>query len=157
MRFTLVKDLRTDALMRPLIGGLLLFTFLFLLFDIWYKIEQIGLLPTDVATFLYGNEEDFVEPVTQSSLLEIIHMDIFFAMMILLTLSAVYARLSDSTSRKTVMINLSMISALVGIISLPMAYFLHPLFMYVWLFCFEVWHMIALGMTIESFWRLYHS
>jgi len=155
MRFTLVKDLRTDALMRPLIGGLLLFTLLFLLFDVWHKIEQIGLLPTDVITFLYGNEEEFIEPITQSSLLEIIHMDTFFAMMILLTLSAVYARLSDSTSRKMIMINLSMIGAIFGIISLPLAYFLHPLFIYVWLLCFWGWHMIAYGMAIESFWKLY--
>ncbi len=155
MRFTLVKDLRTDALMRPLIGGLLLFTLLFLLFDVWHKIDQIGLLPTDVITFLYGNEEEFIEPITQSSLLEIIHMDTFFAMMILLTLSAVYARLSDSTSRKMIMINLSMIGAIFGIISLPLAYFLHPLFIYLWLLCFWVWHMIAFGMCIESLWKLY--
>jgi len=155
MRFTLVKDLRTDPLMRPLIGGLLLFSLLFLLFDVWHKIEQIGLLPKNVATFLYGNEEEFVEPVTQSSLLEIIHMDTFFAMMILLTLSAVYARLSDSLSRKMIMINLSMVGAIFGIVSLLLAYFFHPLFIYIWLFCFGVWHMIALGMAVESFWRLY--
>ncbi len=155
MRFTLVKDLRTDVLMRPIIGGLLLFTLLFLIFDVWHTSEKIGMIPTKVATFLYGNEEEFVEPVTQTSLLEIIHMDTFFAMMTLLTLSAVYARLSNSNSRKMVMINLAMISAIIAIISLMSAFLVHHFFLYVWLGCFSIWHVVAFGMGIESLWKLY--
>ncbi|MGB6020221.1 MAG: hypothetical protein WBF77_11575, partial [Sulfurimonadaceae bacterium] len=96
MKFTLVKDVKNDTLMRPLLGGLLLFILLFVSADILLRSDHIGLTPSALAQTLFGNEEEYIEPVTEHFLLEMIHSDIFFIMMTLLTLSAVYARLCQN-------------------------------------------------------------
>jgi len=72
--------------MRPLLGGLLLFILLFLTADIMLKDDHIGLTPTHLTQTLFGNEEEYIEPVTEHFLLELIHSDIFFIMMTLLNL-----------------------------------------------------------------------
>lgn len=155
MRFTLIKDIRGDALMRPLLGGLLAFFLLFLTFDVIQKNEMIGLSPAAAAATLYGDEETFTEAITFSGLLEIIHGDTFFAMMALLTLSAVYARLADSTRRRLLFINAAMLGAFFSLLSLLGAYYLGTPLLYGWIALFLLWHLSAFLMAAESLWRLY--
>jgi hypothetical protein len=155
MKFTLIKDLRGDALMRPLLGGLLAFVLLFLIFDVIQKHEMIGLSPAAAAATLYGDEETFTEAITFTGLLEVIHGDTFFAMMSLLTLSAVYARLVDSTRKRLFFINTAMLGAFFSLLSLLGAFYFGTPFLYGWITLFFLWHLSAFGMTAESLWRLY--
>lgn len=157
MKFTVVKDVKNDSLMRPLLGGLLLFIFLFLTADIFLKNDHIGLTPSALSQTLYGNEEAFVEPVSEHFLLELIHSDIFFMMMTLLTLSAVYARLCQNRKLRLININLTMILALLAIILLPLAYYLSPLFIMPWIVSFYAWHIMAVVMTLASLFYLFVS
>lgn len=155
MKFTLIKDIRGDALMRPLLGGVLAFVLLFLTFDVIQKHETVGLSPAAAAATLYGDEETFTEAITFSGLLEIVHGDTFFAMMSLLTLSAVYARLADSTRRRLLFINTAMVSAFFALPSLLGAYYFGTPILYGWIALFLLWHLIAFLMAAESLWRLY--
>jgi hypothetical protein len=155
MKFTLIKDIRGDALMRPLLGGLLSFVLLFLTFDVVQKHETIGLFPAGAAATLYGDDEAFTEAITFFGLLEIVHGDTFFAMMVLLTLSAVYARLVDSTRRRLLFINTAMLGAFFSLLSLPCAYYFGMPFLYGWIAFFFLWHLSAFLMAAESLWRLY--
>jgi hypothetical protein len=155
MKFTLIKDIRGDALMRPLLGGLLAFVLLFLIFDVVQKHETIGLFPAAAAATLYGDEETYTDAITFSGLLEIIHGDTFFAMMSLLTLSAVYARLVDSTRRRLLFINTAMLGAFFALPSLMGAYYFGAPFLYGWIALFFLWHLSAFLMAAESLWRLY--
>ncbi|MEE8588420.1 MAG: hypothetical protein V3S80_03620 [Sulfurimonadaceae bacterium] len=155
MKFTLIKDVKHDALMRPLLAGLLLFILLFLLSDIALRNDHIGLTASTLSQTLYGNEEAFIEPVTEHFLLELIHSDIFFIMMTLLTLSAVYARLCQNRRLHLININLTMVSALLSIILLPMAYYLSELFIMPWIVSFYTWHFLAIMMTLASLFYLF--
>ncbi len=155
MKFTLVKDVKHDSLMRPLLGGLLLFIFLFLSADIFLKNDHIGLTPTTLSQTLFGNEEEFIEPASEHFLLELMHSDIFFMMMTLLTLSAVYARLCQNSMLRLVNINVTMISALLSIVLLPLAYYLSPLFIAPWIASFFAWHILAIVMTLASLFYLF--
>jgi hypothetical protein len=155
MKFTLVKDVKHDSLMRPLLGGLLLFILLFLSADIFLKNDHIGLTPSALSQTLFGNEEAFVEPASEHFLLELIHSDIFFMMMTLLTLSAVYARLCQNQRLRLININLTMVSALLSILFLPLAYYLSPLFITPWIASFYAWHLMALMMTLASLFYLF--
>jgi len=155
MKFTLIKDVKHDTLMRPLLGGLLLFILLFLSADILLKNDHIGLTPSHLSQTLFGNEEEFIEPVNEHFLLELIHSDIFFMMMTLLTLSAVYARLCQNARLRLVTINLAMVSALLSIVLLPLAYYLSPLFITPWIAAFYAWHLLALLMTLASLFYLF--
>ena len=155
MKFTLIKDVKHDPLMRPLLGGLLLFILLFLSADIFLKDDHIGLTPSHLAQTLFGNEEAFIEPVSEHFLLELMHSDIFFMMMTLLTLSAVYARLCQNARLRLININLTMISALFSIVLLPLAYYLSPLFITPWIASFYAWHILAMMMTMASLFYLF--
>ena len=155
MKFTLVKDIKGDTLMRPLLGGLLTFVLLFLTADIFLKNDHIGLTPSHLAQTLFGNEEEYIEPVTEHFLLELMHSDIFFMMMTLLTLSTVYARLCQNPKIRMVNINAVMISALLAIIFLPLAYYLSAQFILPYIIAFYSWHIIALFMSVASLYYLF--
>jgi len=153
MKFTLVKDLQSDTLMRPVLMGVLVFILLFLGFDILNASHQVGLGFAEIHTYVYGNEEEFIDPISFASLLEYLHLSIFLMMMLLLTLSAIYARLCPSNRRAKTFINLSMLSAISSIISLLIApYF--SLAIYLYSLCFWTWHIIATLMSLESLKKL---
>jgi len=141
--------------MRPLLGGLLLFILLFLSADIVLKNDHIGLTSTQLAQTLYGNEAEYIEPVTEHFLLELMHSDIFFIMMTLLTLSAVYARLCQNKKLRLININITMTAALLSIIFLPLAYYLSAHFILPFIISFYTWHLMALMMTLGSLYYLF--
>ena len=139
--------------MRPLLGGLLLFILFFLSTDILLKNDRIGLTPVHLSQTLYGDEEAYIEPVSEHFLLELLHSDIFFIMMTLLTLSAVYARLCQN--RSIITINAAMIAALLSVLMLPLAYYLSARFVLPYIIAFYSWHLLALFMAAASLFHLF--
>ncbi len=155
MKFTVVKDVKNDSLMRPLLGGLLLFILLFLPADILLKSNHIGLTVSTLSQTLYGNEEAYIEAASEHFLLELMHSDIFFMMMTLLTLSAVYARLCQNRSLRLVNINATMITALLTVVLLPLAYYVSASFILPYIVAFYTWHLLAIMMTLASLFYLF--
>ena len=154
MRFTLIKDIRKESAMKPILNGLLLFTFAYLIFDIFVTEGTLGLLPHSIEKTLFGDEENFLDPITQTQFLEYIHMQIFFIMMLLLTLSAVFARLSSKKIFSLLTINMAMMAALLTLLTLALTYLVSPYFLVPYVFTFFVWHISALFMTLYSLWAL---
>lgn len=140
--------------MKPLLNGLLLFIFLYIIFDIFVKSHTMGISFTTVSTTLFGNADEFVDPMNKSLFLEFVHMQIFFLMMILLTLSAVYLRLLHQKRNTLVVLNILMLSALLSPVALITAYFYSAEFIGIYLFAFFSWHTVALYMTLSSLWEL---
>jgi len=158
LRFTLIKDIRKDNSMSSILNALLLFTFIYLISDLFVSSTTIGFSNLEIQTTLYGNEEEFLEPITLSSFLEYIHTKIFFMMMTLLTLSAVYLRLMKATSLAIYMVNIVMLSALVTIITLSIIFFLHySSLLNLYILFFILWHIFALYMTLHSLWKLNYA
>lgn len=141
--------------MRPLLGGLLSFILLFLTADIFLKSDHIGLTPTHLTQTLFGNEEEYIEPISEHFLLELMHSDIFFMMMTLLTLSSVYARLCQNPKIRMVNINAVMIAALLTTLFLPLAYYLSAQFILPYIIAFYSWHILALFMSVASLYYLF--
>lgn len=154
MRFTLIKDLKKEDSMRPILSGLLIFISLYLMADIFVKHLSFGISLSSIKSTLFGNEEEFLDPITQSSFLEFIHTEIFFIMMILLTLSTVFIRISKSTKRNFIIMNVTMISAIISLIALALSYYLSSYFIVVYITTFFIWHILSLYMSIYSFWKL---
>ena len=114
----------------------------------------MGLSVSTVSTTLFGNADEFLDPMNESVFLEFIHMQIFFLMMILLTLSAVYARLLHKKSKTVLMLNILLLAALLSPITLMSAYFYSAEFIGIYLFAFFTWHIVAFYMTTASLWEL---
>ena len=140
--------------MNPIMSGLLIFTFLYLLIDIFVKKNVFGLFSEAIALTLYGDEEQFIEPLNQASFLEFIHTEIFFIMMILLTLSAIFARLSTQQTSSLWIINITLMSAIVSLVSLALSFFFGALYINFYILTYFVWHILALYMTTYSLWGL---
>ncbi len=138
--------------MSLILKGFLSFILIFLISDILVKYFSFGITPDVINTTLFGNEEEFIDAITKSSFLEFWHTEIFFIMMILLTLSAIFIRLSNKS--KIVMTNTLMISAIISLITLPLAYFVSSDFVNIYLLTFFIWHLSAIYMIFYSFWKL---
>ncbi|MEA2110794.1 MAG: hypothetical protein U9P71_01970 [Campylobacterota bacterium] len=155
MKFTLVKDLAKDTLMRPLLTGVIFFLLLFLVSDLFQKESQIGLHVNSVNTTLYGNEEEFLDPISLEALLEIIHADIFFMMMTLLVLCAIYGRLASKSKKTYWIIHSVNISAFASVVLLLIAFKSSAIITPFWLLAVCFWHVLALMMSLESLYRLF--
>lgn len=154
MHFTLIKDLKQDRSMRPILNGLLSFTLIYLTTDIYVTNLSFGLFSEQIITTLFGNLDEFIDPITQASFLEYIHTQIFFMMMIVLTLSAIYIRMANKTSYSITIVNLLMISALLNLITLGLSYFVNKSFINLYVILFFSWHTLALYMSMFALWRL---
>lgn len=155
MKFTLIKDLKQDSLMKPILSGLLICTLLYLIADIIVKNATVGIFITDITYSLFGNEEEFLDPMLQSTFLEFWHIEIFFIMMILLSLSAVFIRLSTMNIKNLVILNTTLLSAIVSLISIVMSYFVSDSFLIVYVISFFLWHILSFYMALISLWNLH--
>ncbi|WP_434579744.1 hypothetical protein MLC52_06890 [Sulfurimonas sp. NW15] len=154
MRFTLIKDLKKDSSIKPMLNGLLVFMLLYFAAEVFVDSSNFGLFYEQVKFTLFGNEENFLEPISEASFLEYIHTKIFFMMMILLTLSAIFIRLAANDTLKLFCLNSVMTSALIMLIALTLSYYINPFFVYIYLVTYYLWHLCAFYMVIYSLWSL---
>lgn len=157
MKFTLIKKLSQDKSMRPILSALLLFTLLYILSDILVKYVNFGVFPDAINVTLFGDEEQYIDPLSTSAFLEFWHVEIFFIMMILLTLSAVFVRVSKDDTSKIILLSALMICALFSLISLVLAFFLAKTFVLIYVILFFIWHAIAVYMILYSLGKLYYD
>lgn len=140
--------------MSSLLNGLLIFILLYLPLDLFVKSHTIGITIGAIQTTLFGNADEFLDPMNKSVFLEFVHMQIFFLMMLVLTLSAVYIRLLHHKTNTILSMNLFMLFALLTPITLTATYFYSDQFTTIYLASFFAWHAIALLMTLRSLWEL---
>jgi len=127
---------------------------MYLIADIFVIDTTLGLLVEDIKMTLFGNIDEYIDPIDKSVFLEYIHGEIFFMMMILLTLSTVYARLCSIKNYSIIIINILMLSALLALISLAISYFYAPSFLSVYVLSYFIWHITAFIMALHSLWNL---
>lgn len=153
MKFTLIKDLRSNALMRYILLFFSLFIALYLLLDSINHANIIGTHATAIKHTIFGNEEEFLEPISYTSLLEYAHQSIFTVMMLLFTQSAIFIRLFAKRAYCRPILHVTMISALLTqilLLSLP----LHPSLVYLYITGFYLWHLLSLVMSIFAIKKL---
>jgi len=155
VQFTIVKNLKKDTAMSSILKGLLISILLYLIADFFVKYLTIGLSIDALNLSLFGDEEEFIDAMTSAIFLEFWHVEIFFIMMILLTLSAIYIRLANSIKNYKVALNIVMISALLSLTSLPISYYLSSSFTIVYVVGYFTWHLGAIYMSGRSLWELY--
>jgi len=157
MRFTLIKNIKKDKSLKPMLNGLFIFMLLFLVADILVKESGFGVSSNQVNITLFGDEENYIDPLSKSLFLEHIHTETFFMMMLLLTLCAVFNRLHQEKRYALLYTNIVMLSALLSILSLGLSYFYSELFISVYIFSFFLWHGFAIFILSSSLWRLNYA
>jgi len=152
MRFTLIKDIKEDKTMSLILKGFLVFILLFLIADILVMNSSFGISIQKINITLFGNEDEYIDPITKASFLEFWHTQIFFIMMILLSLSAIFIRVAKRS--RVIIINILMISAIISLIALPISFYVTSVFITIYATTYFLWHITAMWMILYSYWKL---
>lgn len=152
MKFTVIKNLQKDSAMSLILKGFLFFILLYVVSDIFVMKSSFGISADAVSSTLFGSEDAYIDPINEASFLEFWHTQIFFIMMILLTLSAVFIRVAKRS--RNIITNALMISALISLFSLPLAFYTSKFFIDIYVMSYFLWHLVAIYMIFYSFWKL---
>ena len=143
MKFLVSKDLAHSIHLRYLMVGVVSAILLYLGFDALLHVYVIGFDMQSVSVTLFGDAENFIEPVLIDSLLLQVHIDLFMTLFAILILSSVYIRLySDSVMTKWT-VHLLFILGMLAPAALLLAYYVNALFTAIWLISFIFWHILA--------------
>lgn len=152
MKFTVIKNIQKNTPMSLILRGFLVFILLYLISDILVLKSSFGITFDSVNTTLLGNEELYIDAMNEASFLEFWHTQIFFIMMILLTLSSIFIRVASR--RRVIITNTLMISAITSLISLALAFYFSNIFTYIYVVTYFLWHGVALYMISYALWKL---
>ena len=143
MKFLVTKDLAHSTLLSYLMSSVVFAILLYLGFDMVLHAYVIGLDIHSVSVTLFGDVENFVEPILTDSLLLQVHIDLFMTLFAILILSSIYIRLySDKVITKWI-VHLLFIMGMLAPAALILAYFVSALFTAFWLLSFVLWHVLA--------------
>ena len=143
MKFLVTKDLAHSTLLSYLMGSVVFAILLYLALDTVLHTYIIGLDMHSVSVTLFGDAENFVEPILIDSLLLQVHIDLFMTLFALLILSSIFIRLySDKVMTKWI-VHLLFIIGMLAPAALILAYLVSALFTAVWLIGFILWHVLA--------------
>ncbi len=157
MKFTLIKDIRKDRFMRPILSFLVLFLTLYLLSDMFVKYSSFGIFPNQVFITLYGDEQQFVDAISESVFLEYWHTEIFFSMMTLFLLATIYIRVSNASTVTAISVNIMMLSSIFALVSLLLAFYGFSFMVYIYVTCFGIWHFVAVLCALDILRRFYFA
>lgn len=157
MKFTIIKDLKKDKIMKPILSSVLIFSILYITSDFFVKYNSFGITPEAVKLTLLGDEEQFLDPLGKNAFLEYWHIEIFSIMMVCFIISTLYIRLSMGSKTTLFIVNTLLISAILSLILLPISYFYSAIFIYPYLFTFYLWHILLLLTSLSSIKALYSA
>jgi len=152
MKFLVSKELGQNKLLRIQVLWLTGILALFLLTDMVLHHYKVGLNPTLALEHILGNEEVFIEPIIFSVLLENIHIDFFVSMITLMLLVVIFIRVEED--RKSKLIHVVFLSAILAPLSLLLGYFYGVVFIYAWISLFVLWHLCAFYFVLAIFRKL---
>ena len=157
MKFVVSKDLEHTKLLNTLMVGVSVALFVYLLFDVILHGFVIGSDISTISNTLYGNAEEFIEPILLDTLLLQVHMDLFMSLFTLMILSTIYIRLFSEKKMTKWLIHLLFILGLITPVILLLAYLSSQFFVYMWIFTLISGHLLAMFFAVRIVKSLLHS
>ncbi|MCO4846263.1 MAG: hypothetical protein KC427_09620 [Sulfurovum sp.] len=154
MKFLVTKDLAHTTLLVNLMAGVVFSLFFYLALDIVLHAYVVGLDVTTLSTTLYGNTEEFIEPILIDTLLLQVHIDLFMSLFTIMIVASIYIRLHSTKVMTKWLVHILFILGLLSPILLLVAYFTSAGFVYVWLVSFILGHCLGMLMSLLILKRL---
>lgn len=148
MKFLVTKDLAHSTLLGTLMLGVSVALFFYLGLDVVLHGYVFGFDFQSIANTLYGNSEEFIEPLLIDSLLLQVHIDLFMSLFSIMILASIYIRLFSAKKSTKKLVHVLFIFGLAAPIALLIAYFTSFAFVYSWIVSFLFWHLVAMGMSL---------
>lgn len=148
MKFLVNKDLEHSRLLKNLMAGVVFALFFFFLLDIILHAYVFGLDISTLSTTLFGNPDEFIEPILLDTLLLQVHIDLFMALLSIMIVASIYIRLHNKKMRTKWLVHTLFILGLFAPIFLMVAYFTNVWFVTMWLVTFILGHLLAMWMSL---------
>lgn len=155
MKFVINKDLEHSKLLNTLMMGVSSALLFYLLFDVILHGFIVGSDITTITNTLYGNIDEFIEPILLDTLLLQVHIDLFMSLLTLMILSTMYIRLFSEEKTTKWLIHLLFILGLAAPLMLLVAYMSSPYYVYVWIFMLSAGHLLAVFFALRIIKRLF--
>ena len=130
-------------------AGVSVALFFYLGLDTVLHAYVIGSDMLSITNTLYGNVEEFIEPILLDSLLLQVHIDLFMSLFSIMIISSIYIRLYSDKSVTKWLMHMLFILGLLAPLFLMVAYFTSIGFVYAWLVCFGLGHLLGMGMSLR--------
>jgi len=154
MKFLITKDLEHTTLLSKLMAGVSISLFFYLILDVALHGYVLGADITSISTTLYGNQEEFIEPILLDTLLLQVHIDLFMSLFTVMIIASIYIRLYSAKVTTKWLVHTLFILGLVAPMVLLITYFTSSIFVYVWLVSFVLGHLLGMGMSLVIIKRL---
>ena len=149
MKFLVTKDLAHSTLLSRLMLGVCVALFFYLGLDVLLHGYVLGADMTSIQNTLYGNTEEFIEPILIDTLLLQVHTDLFMSLFSILIIASIYIRLYSSQTITKWLVHFLFILGLLAPLSLVIAYFTSMGIVYVWLATFILGHFLGMWMSLR--------
>jgi len=148
MKFLVTKDLQHSTLLGNLMAGVSVALFFYLVLDVVLHGYVLGFDFSSMTDTLYGNAEEFIEPILIDSLLLQVHIDLFMSLFSIMIIASVYIRLYSSQKRTKILVHTLFILGLLAPLLLIVAYFTSVPFLYGWVAVFLLGHLLGMFMSL---------
>ena len=129
-------------------AGVSVALFFYLGLDAVLHAYVIGSDMQSISNTLYGNVEEFIEPVLLDSLLLQVHIDLFMSLFSIMIIASIYIRLYSDKSVTKWLVHTLFILGLFAPLFLMVAYFTSIGFVYAWLASFVLGHLLGIGLSL---------
>jgi hypothetical protein len=143
MKFLVTKDLEHSTLLSYLMGSVVGMILLYLVFDVVLHTYIIGLDIHTISVTLFGDVENFIEPILIDSLLLQVHIDLFMTLFAVMILASIYIRLYSTKLMTKWIVHLIFFLGVLAPMTLLLAYFVSEAFTLIWLVSFLLWHLLG--------------
>ena len=148
MKFLVTKDLAHSSLLGNLMAGVTVAIFFYFVLDIVLHAYVIGLDVTTISTTLFGNTEEFIEPILIDTLLLQVHIDLFMSLFSIMIVASIYIRLNSIKAMTKWLVHTLFILGLLAPLLLIVAYFTSVIFIYLWLASFILGHLLGMLLSL---------
>lgn len=148
MKFLITKELSQNSLLNHLMAGVVGAIFLYLILDSVHHQFLFGLDIATLTTTLYGNMDEFIEPILLDTLLLQVHIDLFMSLFALMIVGSIYIRLYATHTLTKPLVHTLFILGLLSPLAILIAYFTNVVALYLWLGSFVLWHLLAMVMSL---------
>jgi len=148
MKFLVSKDLEPTNLLKNLLVALSIALLFYFIFDLLVHAYLLGFSFQDISSTLYGNHEEFIEPILIDSLLLQVHIDLFFSLLSTMIIASIYIRLFNREKRTKRLIHLLFFLNFFSPIILIIAYLSFEVFVSVWILFFLASHSLNIIISI---------
>lgn len=124
-------------------AAVVFFILLYLGLDIALHAYVIGTDVHSVALTLFGDAENFVEPMLLDTLLLQVHSDLFMSLFSLLILTSISIRLHGSRRIMRWAVHFVFVLGMLSAVTLLSAYFVGAWLIPVWIATFVTWHVLG--------------